>query len=192
MENVLVGQFMLEQRGPDRGSIITGSSVHNCRVERTHRDVYTGVLCFYARLFSEMEDMGILDPLNDLHLYCLHYIYLPRINTSLDEFVAQMNNRPLSSEKNNSPIQLWTSGMLLNLNSNHTALTEGEINIYGTDPEGPVNVSDEDYQVHVNPPTYELSEAQQLQLPDPMENDGYQGQHAYLRSIELLTSSEVE
>jgi len=35
---------MLEQRGRDRGSIITGSSVHNCRVERAHRQIYSGLL----------------------------------------------------------------------------------------------------------------------------------------------------
>ena len=188
MENLLVGQFMLGQRGLDGGSIITGSSVHNCRVERTRRDVYAGVLCFFAQLFNEMENNGILDPLNDLHLYCLHFIYLPRINRSLQEFVAQMNNRPVSTERNNSPLQLWTSGMLLNINSSHIALTEGELEQYGIDPEGLVNVSDEDYQVHVNPPTCELTETQMMQLPDPLQNDGHQGQHAYLRCIELISS----
>lgn len=188
MENLLVGQFMLEQRGVDRGSIISGSSVHNCQVERTHRDVYAGVLCLYARLFNDMENNDILDPLKDLHLYCLHYIYLPRINRSLEEFVAQMNNRPVSTEHNNSPVQLWTSGMLLNINSNHTALTEGELEQYGFDPEGLVHVSDEDYQVQSDLPAYELTEAQLLQLPNPMENDGHQGQSAYLRSIELMIS----
>jgi len=55
MENVLVAQFMLERRSLDRGSTITGSSVHNFRVERAHRDVYAGVLCFCAKLFDEME-----------------------------------------------------------------------------------------------------------------------------------------
>ena len=44
MENVKVAQFMLQHRGTGRGSIITGSSVHNSRVERAHRDVYSGVL----------------------------------------------------------------------------------------------------------------------------------------------------
>ena len=32
MENHLVGMYMIENRGTDRGSIITGSSVHNSRV----------------------------------------------------------------------------------------------------------------------------------------------------------------
>ena len=55
VENVLVSQFMLEKRDLDRESIITASSVHNCWVERTHMDVYAGVLCFYAKLFEERE-----------------------------------------------------------------------------------------------------------------------------------------
>lgn len=57
-------------------------------------------------LFDEMEEDGILDPLNELHLFCLHYIYLPRINKSLEEFVDQMNQRPVSIEHNMSPPQL--------------------------------------------------------------------------------------
>ena len=52
MENFKVAEFMLEQRGCDRGSITTGSSVHNFRVERAHRDIYLGVLCLFARTFT--------------------------------------------------------------------------------------------------------------------------------------------
>ena len=91
MENVLVARFMLGRRGLDRESIITGSSVHNCWLERAHRDVYAGILCFYAKLLDEMEKQtGILDPLNKLYHFCLHYTCLPRINKSLEEFVINL------------------------------------------------------------------------------------------------------
>lgn len=43
-ENMHVAQNMLENRGLIRGSVIAGSSIHNTRVESTHRDVYQGVL----------------------------------------------------------------------------------------------------------------------------------------------------
>ena len=186
MENALVAEFMLRRRGLDRGSIITGSS-DNCRVERAHRDVYAGVLCFYAKLFDEMEKDGILDPLNELHLFCLHYIYLPRINKSLQEFVDQMNQRPVSTEHNISPLQLWTSGMLQNINSQHTALTVDEMEQYGVDPDESATVSDEDYQVHIDPPNFMLTEEQRMQLPDPFQNDHNQGRNNYLDSVECLT-----
>ena len=85
MENFYVGQYMIEHRGEGRGSIITGSSVHNSRVERAHRDVYSGVLAFYARIFEAMEDESILDISDDVHLFSLHHVYSPRINRSLEE-----------------------------------------------------------------------------------------------------------
>ena len=56
MENFYVGQYMIDHRGEGRGSIITDSSVDNSRVERAHRDIYSGVLAFYARIFEAMED----------------------------------------------------------------------------------------------------------------------------------------
>ena len=95
---------MLEMRRLNRGSIITGSSVHNCRVERAHKDVYAGVLCHFAEIFDGMERDGLLDPLNDVRLYALHFVYIPRINKSLEEFVCQWNNHPISTENNLSPL----------------------------------------------------------------------------------------
>ena len=69
--------------GPTEAVSLTGSSVHNCRVERTHRDTYSGVLVLYACIFEELEDEGYLDPLQDEHIFCLHYSFIPRINNPL-------------------------------------------------------------------------------------------------------------
>lgn len=42
LENVLIADLMIEKRGNDRGSIITGPSTHNERIERLWRDVFQG------------------------------------------------------------------------------------------------------------------------------------------------------
>lgn len=82
----------------------------------------------------------------------MHSIFIPRINRSLLEFLGQCQNHPVSTERNMSPLQLFTSGILENMHSGYSGvgsvLNAEELYHYGFDPEGPFAL-EEDYQVTV-------------------------------------------
>ncbi len=61
-----------------------------------------------------MENEGVLDPSNEVHLAALHYVFLPIINRHLLLFSEGHNRAPISSEQNQSPEKLWVRGMLSN------------------------------------------------------------------------------
>ncbi len=85
VENVLVCELMVAIRGQGRGSFIAGPSTRNLCIERFWCDVFRCLCHYFYYVFYAMEQSGILDLDNSLHMYVLHFIYIPRINFVLEE-----------------------------------------------------------------------------------------------------------
>ena len=111
-ENVDVAKAMLSVRGTGRKSYITGSSVHNQRIERLWRDTFRCVGQLYYSLFYDMEDNGLLDICSEKDLFAIQFVFLPRINKQLTQFACAWNRHPLRTENGLTPLQLWNRGLL--------------------------------------------------------------------------------
>ena len=118
-ENVEVWHDMVSKWGENSGAVVVGSSIHNQRIERHNRSVNENVIEKYKSIFYEMEAEGILNPDNLTDIFCLHYVFLPKLNHDLMEFIAAHNNHPVSTEHNETPSQLFF------LNLNLTAIRSG-------------------------------------------------------------------
>ena len=193
-ENMHVARHMLRHRGEERRSVLVGSSVHNQRIERLWRDMHGCVTAMFYRLFYHLEQNDILDPINTVQIFVLHYIYIPRINQALKQFIEAWNNHNIRTEHGQTPNQLFTAGSLQLRNSSLTALDffDTVLESYGIDEDLGISTSDDDEDaegVEVPPVDIHLSENQIAGLQstvDPLSTSVEFGVDLYTSALRLL------
>ena len=106
-ENILIARYMLDhpERGP--GTMLTGKSTHNQRIERLWRDLFSGCVKFFYYFFYWLEDAGILNPDDETDLYCLHFLFMPLIQNQLDCFRQAWAVHPLRTERSETPLSSY-------------------------------------------------------------------------------------
>ena len=78
--------------------MITGRSVHNQRIGRLWRDLFSGcVMSWRMRAFLILT------------VFALHYVYFPLLNYKLEQFRRTWSHHPLRTEHNKTPHQLVLS-----------------------------------------------------------------------------------
>ena len=184
-ENIDVAQAMLMLRGTGRQSFITGSSVHNQRIERFWRDTFRCVGHLYYWLFYEMEDCGLLDINDNYDLYALHYVFLPRINSQLTQFVRAWNRHPLRTEGGLSPLELWSRGLLSSSSEWQDEICTGltHDDSYGVETDIESNNCFNHSRVIIPPFTINISNQQLQHLTDnfsPLQSSNENGVDIYV------------
>lgn len=179
-ENIDVWRVMLSYHN-NECSVIVGSSTHNERIERLWRDVRTSVVQPFADVFRTLESEATLDALNDIDLFCLHHVFLPRINENLTSFLHGWNNHRISTEHGRTPMQLYVGGLV-------TEATVGTVPSHGSTLNPGILIPQPNEEVEV--PESSFQPCSQLvgamQAVDPLATCTDFGKSFYLHTVQIV------
>lgn len=124
----------------------------------------------YRRVFSHLEENGLLNQEDNVQCLCLYLVFQPRIQASLDSTIRAWNNHKIRTERSRTPIALFEL-------SKEEAIRNG----YWTgDPGDEIAEVDE---------TYGVDEGQNLPPQDELDEDPMALE---LEDDSLIDSTETE
>ena len=148
--------------------------------------------------FSSIIDFAILKIRDYLTsamqlMFCLHYIFTPRINQHFEMFGIGYEHHPLASESNMTPAQLWLYGMANYLGEGEPP--EEDMSSFGIDYDGPLPSNEydgdtwNDFSVQVPEIPCPLSNTvfnRMKSAVDPLEESSCYGIDIYIKSLEIV------
>ena len=57
-----------------------------------------------------MEEKGLLNPGDEIDLYCLHYVAFDLLQRSINQFLFSWNHHSLETERQKTPVQFFIKG----------------------------------------------------------------------------------
>ena len=146
-----------------------------------------------------MEHHNLLNPVNDLHIYALHYVYIPRINRSLEQFKVSWNNHGIRTERGRTPNQLFTEGALRLRNSGQVAVDfcDNLDELYGVDFEEDIiphnGPGDDGVVIPVNRLNLTDEQVEELKANiDPLADSDDHGLDIFQQTLDFLNEIESD
>lgn len=121
---------------------------------------------------------GHLDVLNKVKMFCVHTVYLPRINKSLSEFTASWSNHAISTKGMRTLLQLFHTGQM-DVSKNSSSDDESDLN---ADSDSDATIASH-YSVPV--PRSLFQPCQLMSTVDPLMQRRYQGKGLYIEATNV-------
>ena len=86
------------QFGSNPKAVLRGPSTKNVRIERLWLTLGMQKISVWKAFFESMETYMGLDASNDIHLWCLHYVFMGRINRELEIWRLRINDTRHTSQ----------------------------------------------------------------------------------------------
>ena len=133
----------------------------------------------------------MLDCNNDIHIYALHYVFIPRVKHALKIFKEEWNNHGIRTAHNQSPNQLFVVGILQLYRLSLTALHFLDVNEnYDVEKDGLTAHEEDEGGVIIPETNFALTNEHMLQLQqqiNPLAESRNHGIELYETTVHFIT-----